>query len=82
MKLVEEVYADELRDKTWDCDKFWEVIDNQNLFGKLDTYLETIFPDGANIEEVNDVLRHEGEDVLNALGADLTDTIWDKDKED
>ena len=78
MKLVKEIYADELRGETWDCDEFWEVISNQDLWNDLDNYLDNAFPEGADIEEVNDLLRHEGESVLNTLGADLTGTIWDE----
>ena len=81
MTLVNEVTAEQLQDETWDCDDFWDVIDSQMLWGELDSYLNTIFPTGASIEAVNDLFRHEGGDVLEALGADLEGTIWDNDSD-
>ena len=81
MDLIErDISMQKLQERTWDCEDFWDVIVEQGLDDALDNYLtETCF-DGATIDEVNDLLRFEGESVLRAIGADLQGTIWDKDK--
>ena len=79
MKVYTEVDARSLENKTWDCDEFWRVVSEQNLYDDLDAYLEGAFPEDVDLslEHLNDVLRHEGDSVLSALGADFRDTIWE-----
>lgn len=78
MTIKKEVGARELEDMTWECDEFWEVVNSQNLEGDLESYLDEMFPDGEDLTAVNDLLRFDGESVLQAIGADLTGTIWDE----
>ena len=79
MTIKQEVGARELEDMTWQCEEFWEVVNSQNLEGDLESYLDEMFPDGEDLTAVNDLLRFDGESVLQAIGADLTGTIWDED---
>ena len=78
MTIKQEVGARELEDMTWQCEEFWEVVNSQNLEGDLESYLDEMFPDGEDLTAVNDLLRFDGESVLQAIGADLTGTIWDE----
>lgn len=82
MTIKQEVSARNLKYKTWDCDEFWNVISEQDLYDALDNFLDEIYPDGENLIRVNDLFRFEGDYVLNILGADLTGTIWDDSEEE
>jgi len=58
----------ELESMTWECESFWQKIDEYNLYEKLDTFLCEQFNGIANLGELNDYLRYEGNDVLKFLG--------------
>lgn len=79
MKVYMEIDARSLENKTWDCDEFWRVVSEQELYDDLDAYLEGAFPEDVDLSlgHLNDILRYEGDSVLSALGADLHGTIWE-----
>ena len=79
MKVYMEIDARSLENKTWDCDEFWRVVSEQELYDDLDAYLEGAFSDDneTDLGHLNDVLRYEGDSVLSAIGADFHDTIWE-----
>ena len=79
MKVYCELDARALESKTWDCDEFWRVVSEQNLYDDLDAYLEGAFPEDVDLSlgHLNDVLRYEGDSILSAIGADFHGTIWE-----
>lgn len=44
------------------------MINDAGMFDDLERYLEEVFPDGATITEVNDLLWYDGDEVLADLG--------------
>ena len=79
VKVYEELDCSDIENKSWGIDDdFWKVIHEQNLETALENYLEETAPEeGYDLTDLNDILRFDGEEVLNSLGADLTGTIWD-----
>lgn len=58
-----------------------DKINEAGMFDELESYLEEIFPDGATITEVNDLLWFDGETVLADLGIEYPEEE-DEDEED
>lgn len=46
----------------------YDVIERAGKLDELEAYLESVFPDGATTTQINDLLRFDGEEVLEALG--------------
>jgi len=78
MTLIEkDISMTRLQERTWDCDEFWDVIIEQKLDNALEDYLNSCYPEGIELGALNDVLRYNGDEVLEALGADFHGTIWE-----
>lgn len=79
MKIYFELDARSLENKTHDCDEFWRVVSEQNLYDDLDAYFEGAFSEEVDLSlgRLNDIIRYEGDSILSAIGADFQDTIWE-----
>lgn len=79
MKIYFELDARSLENKTHDCDEFWRVVSEQDLYDDLDAYFEGAFSEDndLSLDHLNDVIRYEGDSILSSIGADFHDTIWE-----
>ena len=69
MRIAKEVDFWTLRDECWDCDDVFEAVENADMEETLMYFLEENFYDGVpTITEVNDLLRFDGDWVLECLG--------------
>ena len=68
MIITREMDASEFEEHSWCCEDFWKKIHEQNLEAKLDSYMEEIYPDGVDWVHLNDVLRFDGDMILECLG--------------
>ena len=46
----------------------YDVIERAGKLDELEAYLEEVFPDGATTNQINDLLRFDSEEVLEAIG--------------
>lgn len=60
-------------------DTFYKIQD-ADMVGALENYLEDIYPEGLTVTELNDILWFEGESVLRDLG--ISDEEDDEDEEE
>ena len=58
----------DLEPMTWECESFWEKINEHNLYEPLDHYLCEFYGGQASLGEINDFLRYEGNTILKHLG--------------
>ena len=77
MKIYLEPTITRLSEMTWDCQEFWDIVFAQHLEDLLENYIDEMYPDGISLGRLNDELRYETKRVLEVLGADLTDTIYE-----
>ena len=77
MKIKMDANCEKLEKLTWGCEEFWAVVWNQGLGNALEDYLTQCYPYGIELNALNDVLRYNGDQVLDALGADFEGTIWE-----
>ena len=60
--------ASDLESQTWQCEDFWKTVHENNLEDALDDFFEQAYPDGLTLTEFNDILRFDGDSVLEAIG--------------
>lgn len=58
----------------------FDKIQDANMVGALEDYLEDIYPEGLTVTDLNDILWFDGDTVLRDLG--LSDEEEDEDEED
>lgn len=77
MRVAKELDFWRLREESWDCDDVLDAIANADKEDALMDLLEEVFYDNVpTITEVNDLLRFDGDWVLETLG------IYSEDKEE
>ena len=82
MKIAKELDFWRLREESWDCDDVLDAIANADKEDALMDLLEEVFYDNIpTITEVNDLLRFDGDWVLETLGIDSEDEDDDYDEE-
>ena len=72
MLIATDYTASDLRDKTWDCEYFWEKFDELDIpeedkENRLFGFLADQFSGTPEITEVNDLLRFEADFVISNL---------------
>lgn len=74
MRIAREFDFWTLQDECWDCDDVLNAVSDANKEDELMMYLEDTFCyEVPTITEVNDILRFDGDMVLEALGIDSDD---------
>ena len=70
MLIKQDITVFQLKDLITHCDDFWEVVEKQNLWARLENYLiDCVDPDDIpDLGHVHDMLRFEGDIVLKATG--------------
>ena len=69
MKIAREFDFWMLQDECWDCEDVLNAVDNANMEDALISLLEDVFSaDVPTLTEVNDLLRFDGDWVLESLG--------------
>lgn len=69
MRIAREFDFWMLRNECWDCDDVLDAVENADMKDALMDFLEDNFYDAVpTITEVNDLLRFDGEWVLETLG--------------
>ena len=69
MRIAREFDFYDLQSECWECDDVLEAIENANMEDALMNLLEEVFnSDVPTLTEVNDLLRFDGEWVLESLG--------------
>lgn len=80
MRIAKEVDFWTLRDECWDCDDVLDAVENADMEDALMDFLEDNFCDEVpTITEVNDLLRFDGDYVLESLGIESEDDDEDLD---
>ena len=88
MRIAKELDFWRLQDECWDCDDVLDAVSDANKEDALMDLLEEVFnADVPTLTEVNDLLRFDGDWVLETLGIetdddDEDDDDWDDDIED
>lgn len=79
MRIAREFDFYDLQNECWDCDNVLDAVANADMEDDLMMLLEEIFnAEVPTLTEVNDLLRFDGEWVLESLGID-TDSEEDDD---
>jgi len=69
MRIAREFDFWMLREECWDCDDVLDAVENADMEDALMDFLEDNFCDAVpTITEVNDLLRFDGDYVLESLG--------------
>ena len=89
MRIAREFDFWMLRDECWDCDDVLDAVENADMEDALMDFLEDNFCDAVpTITEVNDLLRFDGDYVLESLGIEPEeeeeeeDDDYEEDEED
>lgn len=83
MRVAREFDFRDLQYNCWDCDDVLDAVANADKEDDLMDLLEEVFnADVPTITEVNDLLRFDGDWVLETLGIDSDDDDWDDDDDD
>ena len=83
MRIAREFDFRDLQYNCWDCDDVLEAVENADMEDALMDLLEEVFnSDVPTITEVNDLLRFDGDWVLETLGIDPEEDDDDNDDED
>lgn len=83
MRVAKELDFWRLQDECWDCNNVLDAVANADKKDDLMDLLEEVFYDNIpTMTEVNDLLRFDGEWVLETLGIDSDDDDWDDDDDD
>lgn len=67
--------ASSFRDDTWECDNFWDQIEEQGLEDAMDQHFIEVYPDGLTLTEFNDILRFSGDDVIESIGGTVEESL-------
>ena len=71
MRIAREFDFRDLQYNCWDCEDILEAVSNANMEDDLMCLLEDCFSEEVpTLTEVNDLLRFDGEWVLESLGID------------
>ena len=82
MRIAREFTFYTLLEECWDCDDVLEAVEDANMEDALMDLLEEVFnSDIPTLTEVNDLLRFDGDWVLETLGIDPEEDD-DEDEED
>ena len=74
MRIAREFTFYTLQDECWDCEDVLEAVENADMEDALMDLLEEVFnSDVPTITEVNDLLRFDGDWVLETLGINPDD---------
>ena len=80
MRIAREFDFRDLQYNCWDCEDVLEAVSNANMEDDLMMLLEDCFNEEVpTLTEVNDLLRFDGEGVLESLGIDPDDEKEDFD---
>ena len=80
MRIAREFDFRDLQYNCWDCEDVLEAVSNANMEDDLMMLLEDCFNEEVpTLTEVNDLLRFDGEWVLESLGIDPDDEKEDFD---
>ena len=80
MRIAREFDFRDLQYNCWDCEDVLEAVSNANMEDDLMMLLEDCFNEEVpTLTEVNDLLRFDGEWVLESLGIDPDDEEEDFD---
>ena len=80
MRIAREFNFYTLLEECWDCDEVLEAVENADMEDALMDLLEEVFnSDVPTLTEVNDMLRFDGDWVLESLGIDPDDEEEDFD---
>jgi hypothetical protein len=82
MRVAKELDFWRLQEESWDCDDVLDAIADADKEDALMDLLEEVFYDNVpTMTEVNDLLRFDGDWVLETLGIDSEDEEDDYDEE-
>ena len=80
MRIAKEFTFYTLLEECWDCEDVLEAVENANMEDALMDLLEEVFnAEVPTLTEVNDLLRFDGEWVLETLGIDPEEEEEDDD---
>ena len=80
MRIAREFDFSDLQYNCWDCEDVLKAVSDANMEDDLMMLLEDCFNEEVpTLTEVNDLLRFDGEWVLESLGIDLDDEKEDFD---
>lgn len=83
MRIAREFTFYTLLDECWDCDDVLEAVENADMEDALMDLLEEVFnAEVPTLTEVNDLLRFDGEWVLESLGIEPEDDEEEEDDEE
>lgn len=83
MRIAREFDFYDLQNECWDCDNVLDAVYNANKEDDLMMLLEDVFnAEIPTLTEVNDLLRFDGEWVLESLGIDPEEDDEDEDEDD
>lgn len=83
MRIAREFDFWMLREECWDCDDVLDAVENADMEDALIYFLEETFYDRVpTLTEVNDLLRFDGDWVLECLGIELEEEDNDDDLDD
>ena len=82
MRVTKELDFWRLQDECWDCNNVLDAVANADKEDDLMDLLEEVFYDNVpTMTEVNDLLRFDGEWVLETLGIDSENEQDDYDED-
>ena len=82
MRVAKELDFWKLQEESWDCDDVLDAVADADKEDALMDLLEEVFYDNVpTMTEVNDLLRFDGDWVLETLGIDSEDEEDDYDEE-
>ena len=82
MIIYEEKQVTDFENDSWCCEDFWDKIHEQHLENALDSYMEDIYPEGLEKTALNDILRFDGDDILEAIGYEEEDEDENEDEDE
>lgn len=83
MRIAREFDFWTLQEECWDCDDVLDAVENADMEDALMDLLEEVFnSDVPTLTEVNDLLRFDGDWVLESLGIDPDDEDEEEDFDD
>ena len=82
MRIAREFTFYTLQDECWECDDVLEAVENADKEDDLMMLLEDVFnAEVPTLTEVNDLLRFDGDWVLETLGIEEDDDEDDEEEE-
>lgn len=80
MRIAREFNFNDLQYNCWDCENVLEAVSDNNMEDSLMDLLEEVFnSEVPTLTEVNDLLRFDGDWVLESLGIDTDSDDEDED---